>query len=206
MFKPATTLIKRCLALSGLAVLTLSLTACSPDQPTLAFKGSDITGSHLGKDLDMVDTSGQPRSLKDYKGKVVVGFFGFTQCPDICPTAMTQLAQAVDLLGPDASKTQVLMITVDPARDTQDVLKDYVQIFHDDFDGLTGSEAQLAKTAKSFKAFYARASGAKPGQYTMDHSSSFYIIDPQGEARSLLRGDATPEELAHDIRLVLPNP
>lgn len=205
MFTPATALLKRCLALIGIALLVATLSACGPDQPTLAFKGSDITGSHLGKDLDMVDSSGQARTLKDYRGKVLVGFFGFTQCPDICPTAMTQLSQAVELLGPDASKVQVAMITVDPQRDTPEVLTEYVRIFHDDFIGLTGTPEQLGKTAKSFKAFYARVPGAKPDQYTMDHSSSFYIIDPQGEARSLMRGDATPEELAHDIRLVLPS-
>lgn len=205
MSTPQLTFFTRWLTLSACALVTVVLAACSPEQSPLAFKGSNITGSHLGKDLDMVNTAGQARSLKDYKGKVVVGFFGFTQCPDICPTAMTQLAQAVDLLGPDAEKVQVLMLTVDPERDTPEVLGNYVHIFHDDFDGLTGTDAQVAKTAKSFKAFYARVPGAKPDQYTMDHSSSFYILDTQGEARALLRGDATPEEIVHDIRLLLPS-
>lgn len=203
MYFSVSTLLRRGLNLGLIALCSILLSACGPDQTKLSLHGSDITGSALGKDLDMVDTNGQARRMADYKGKVLVVFFGFTQCPDVCPTALTQLAQAIDLLGSKASQVQVLMMTVDPDRDTPEVLKNYVQVFHPDFDGLTGSASQLLKTAKSFKAFYAKVPGTKAGQYTMDHSSSFYIIDAQGQARALLRGDSSPQEIADDIRQVL---
>src|SRR5690606_36145150 len=142
------------------------------------FIGSDITGTHLGRDMAMVDGNGQLRTLADYKGKVTVVFFGFTQCPDVCPTAMAELAQTMELLGDDAQKVQVLMISVDPARDTPEILKAYVSAFNPNFVDLTGTEEQLSTTAKSFKAYYAKSPGATPDQYSMDHASSFYVFDP----------------------------
>ncbi|MGE8549122.1 SCO family protein [Alcaligenes sp. WGS1538] len=185
------------------ASLGLLLSACSPEPAPPAFHGSNISGSHFGQDLEMVDTEGRTRHLKDYKGKVLVVFFGFTHCPDVCPTALAQLATAQELLGDDAARMQAIMITVDPERDTPALLRAYLNAFNPDFVGLTGSADQLARTARSFKAFYARSGAPGSGQYSMDHSSSFYVIDQQGEARSLLRGDASPEEIAHDVRLLL---
>ncbi len=167
------------------------------------FRGSDISGTKLGSDLAMVDDSGQPRTLADYRGKVLVVFFGFTQCPDVCPTSMSQLAHAMELLGDDAAKAQVLMISVDPERDTPEVLSSYVKAFNPTFVGLTGTPEQLAATAKSFRAHYAKVQGPAPGDYTMDHGSSFYILDQSGEARVLLRGDAPAEDVAHDVRELL---
>lgn len=177
------------------------LTACSPKE--LTFIGSDITGTHLGQDLDMVDHDGQPRRLADYQGKVALVFFGYTQCPDVCPTAMAELSQTMELLGKDSEKVQVLMVSVDPARDTPEILSAYVQAFNPAFVGLTGTPEQLGKTAKSFKAYYAKSAGGTADQYGMDHASSFYILDQEGEARVLVSGNATAKDIAADIRQLL---
>ncbi|HRL22331.1 SCO family protein [Alcaligenes sp. SDU_A2] len=185
------------------AALGLLLSACTPEPAQPAFQGSNIAGSHFGQDMEMVDTSGQTRRLDDYRGKVLVVFFGFTHCPDVCPTSLAQLHAAQQLLGQDAEKMQAIMISVDPQRDTPALLRTYLDAFSPDFVGLTGSADQLARTARSFKAFYARSGAAGSAHYSMDHSSSFYVIDQTGQARSLLRGDATPEEIAHDVRLLL---
>ncbi|MBB5216206.1 SCO family protein [Parapusillimonas granuli] len=191
-------------ALVGLAAATALapvLSACGKKE--VSFLGSDITGTKLGREMAVKDASGAVRTLADYKGKVCVVFFGYTQCPDICPTSMAELSQVMELLGKDADKVQVLMISVDPDRDTPEILSAYVQAFHPSFIGLTGTPEQVATTAKSFKAFYAKAAGPTPGQYTMDHASSFYIIDKQGEARVLVSGKAGAEDIASDIRQLL---
>ncbi|WP_397476231.1 SCO family protein [Pusillimonas sp.] len=185
------------LALCG----TLALAGCGGGDAE--FRGSDISGSKLGADLAMVDDSGQPRTLDDYKGKVLVAFFGFTQCPDVCPTSMSQLAHAMELLEDDADQVQVLMITVDPERDTPEVLSSYVKAFDPTFVGLTGTTEQLAATAKSFRTFYAKVPGTTPDDYTMDHGASFYVMDKSGDARVLLRPDAPADDLVHDIRELL---
>lgn len=179
---------------------SLALAGCGGDPE---YRGSDIAGTQLGAELSMVDDSGQPRTLADYKGKVLVVFFGFTQCPDVCPTSMSQLAHAMELLEDDADDVQVLMVTVDPQRDTPEVLSSYVKAFNPSFVGLTGTPEQLAATARSFRTHYARVNGATPEDYTMDHGSSFYLLDRSGEARVLLRGDAPAEDVAHDLRELL---
>ena len=195
MFNALRTLLT-CLTLG----FTLMLSACGNAAP---FKGSDITGTKLGAALNMMDDSGQNRTLADYKGKVTVVFFGFTQCPDVCPTSMAHLAHAMELLGSDAAKVQVLMISVDPERDTPEVMKAYVKAFNPNFVGLTGTAEQLADTAKSFRAHYSKVPGATPGEYTMEHGASFYIFDKTGDARVLLRGDAPAEDVVHDIKELL---
>jgi len=198
---------RRTFLAGALAAGLLALAGCNDSSQAapgqLALQGSDITGTHLGRDLDMIDPDGKQRRLADYRGKVVIVFFGYTHCPDVCPTAMAQLAQTMELLGPDASRTQVLMITVDPGRDTPEILGRYARAFNPAFVGLTGSEAQLAATARSFRAHYAKSPGKTPDDYAMDHSSAFYVLDQNGEARSLLRGDATAADIAHDIRQIL---
>lgn len=193
---------RRALLAAAAAMTTLALAGCGKEKK-LAIKGSDISGTHLGSDLAMVDQDGKLRTLADYKNKIPVVFFGFTHCPDVCPTALAQLAQAMELLKNDAAKVQGIMITVDPARDTPEVMGRYVKAFNPSFTGLSGSPEQLAKTAKSFRAFYARAAGATPDEYSMDHSSSFYILDQQGEARILLPGNASAQTIADDIRQLL---
>ncbi|HWL28000.1 MAG TPA: SCO family protein [Burkholderiaceae bacterium] len=192
---------RRLLATAIGAATTAALAGCGPKKA--AFIGSDITGTKLGQGMTMVDGSGQTRTLADYKGKVVVVFFGFTQCPDVCPTAMAELAQTMELLGKDAAQVQVLMISVDPERDTPAVLSEYVKAFNPAFVGLTGTPEQLSKTAKSFKAYYAKSPGATPDQYSMDHASSFYIIDKDNEARVLVSGNAPAKDIASDIRQLI---
>lgn len=186
------------LCLSVAAALSGTLAACGKKE--VVFKGSDITGTKLGREMAMQDATGTTRTLDDYKGKVVVVFFGFTQCPDVCPTAMARLAQSLELLGDDAKSVQVLMVSVDPERDTPEVLGSYVKAFSPSFVGLTGTPQQLSQTAKSFKAYYAKSPGATPDQYSMDHASSFYILDKEGEARVLVSGNASAEDIAADLR------
>ncbi|PLC55872.1 SCO family protein [Pollutimonas nitritireducens] len=194
---------KRRILLAATAALAVSTALAACGKKELAFQGSDITGTQLGRDLDMIDDSGKPRTLADYKGKVAVVFFGFTQCPDVCPTAMAELSETMDLLGSDASKVQVLMVSVDPARDTPEVLSAYVKAFNPSFVGLTGTPEQLGKTAKSFKAYYAKSPGGTADQYGMDHASSFYILDQDGEARVLVSGNTSAKDIASDIRQLL---
>jgi protein SCO1/2 len=193
---------RRVLLAASTAVFVSSFLAGCKEE-ALAFHGSDINGTHLGRDLELQDGSGQTRRLSDYKGKVTLVFFGYTQCPDVCPTAMAELSQTMQLLGPDAAKVQVIMISVDPARDTPDILSAYVQAFNPSFVGLTGAPEKLSKTAKSFKAYYAKSSGGTAEQYGMDHASSFYVFDKEGESRVLIAGNAKAADIAADIRQLL---
>lgn len=183
------------------APIAALLAACGQDAPS--FKGSDITGTHLGKNLSMVDQDGRPRTLADYAGKVMVVFFGYTQCPDVCPTSLAELAQVMQALGPDASRVQVAMITVDPERDTPEVLKQYVQTFNPSFVGLTGSPEQVKQAATSFKVYYAKVPAKNGKDYSMDHSAAFYLLDAKGEARVLAGNGSDVASLTHDIKALL---
>lgn len=185
----------------SLLLISFFLTACSDDP--IEFLGSDISGTGLGSELAIPDTTGQVRTIGDYKGKVTVVFFGFTQCPDVCPTALAELSQTMSLLDDKADDVQVLLISVDPERDTPEILSAYVNAFHPSFVGLTGTTDQLHKAAQSFKAYYAKAPGPTPEQYTMDHTASFYVFDKKGEVRVLIPGDAGASEIAADIRQLL---
>lgn len=183
----------------------ISLAGCD-SKPTSPFIGHDISGSGLGQNLNMQDSNGTLRTLTDFKGKTLVVFFGYTQCPDVCPTALSQLAQAMQLLGDQAAAVQVIMITVDPERDTPSLLNEYVHLFHPDFIGLSGTAEQLHQTAQSFKAFYVKSPSLQTDQYGMDHSSAFYLFDDTGAIRSLLNSNATPNDLAHDIGVLIKSP
>ncbi len=187
-----------------LSVLLLSsllwLTGCS-DQPA-AFRGSDITGTKLGQQWKLTDMNGQARDQSSFTGKVQLVFFGFAQCPDICPTSLSELSEAMKLLGPDADRVQVLLVTVDPERDTPEILRKYLSAFDPRFLGLTGTPEQVRLAASSFKAFYSKV--PRPGgDYTMDHSASFYLLDRKGEARVLLSNNAGAAAIAHDIKALL---
>lgn len=190
------------LKLAGTCFLALLLSACGPG-PKAVFTGNDITGTGMGKDAEMVDHQGKVRTLADYKGKVLVVFFGFTHCPDVCPTALAQLSQTLELLGSRAKEVQVLMISVDPERDTPEVMSRYVKAFNDSFIGLTGSPEQLQLTAKSFKAYYAKVVDKARNTYSMDHSASFYVFDKAGQVRVLHSGTASAKDLASDIKSLL---
>lgn len=185
-----------------IALLLIGLSACSPKPE---FKNIDITGSTaFGKDFSLIDPDGKARTLADFKGKVVVMFFGYTQCPDICPTTLTEMQQVMTLLGPQSDKVQVLFVTVDPERDTAAILKQYVPSFDPRFLGLrSADEAALEKVAKDFKIYYKKVPGTSPGSYTMDHTAGSYAFDPQGRLRLYIKHAQGPETLAHDLKELL---
>lgn len=183
-------------------LLSLGLLLAGCEQPP-AFKSTDISGADWGKNFSLTDHNGQPRTLADYKGKAVVLFFGFTQCPDVCPTTLASMREVLNLLGPDAGRVQVLFATLDPARDTKELLAGYVPQFHPSFIGLRGDDAATAALAKDFKVFYTRQPGKTPDSYTIDHSTGSYAFDPQGRLRLLLRHGEDPATVAADLKLLL---
>ena len=185
-----------------IATLLLILMACSPKPE---FKNIDITGSAaFGKDFSLVDPDGKVRTLADFKGKVVVMFFGYTQCPDVCPTTLTEMQQVMSILGPQSDKVQVLFVTVDPQRDTAAILKQYVPAFDPRFLGLRPEDdAALEKVAKDFKIYYKKVPGISPGSYTIDHTAGSYAFDPDGRLRLYIKHAQGPETLAHDLKELL---
>jgi len=183
------------------AVLVAALAACGQDGRK--FEASDITGSSFGRDFALTDPDGKPRTLADFRGKAVVLFFGYTQCPDVCPTTLAALAEAMKRLGPDADRVQVLFVTVDPERDDPALLKQYVPAFDSRFLALRGDADATARTAKEFKVIYQKVPGATPGRYTMDHSAGTYIFDPQGRLRIYVSNGQGPDVFAHDLRELL---
>ena len=194
--------IKKVAACALLASAGGLLTACQPDKPQ--FKAIDITGADYAQGFQLTDFNGQPRSLADYKGKVVVVFFGFTQCPDVCPTTMNEMAQVKKLLGTDGDKLQVVFISIDPERDTPEVLKAYMGSFDPGFLGLyAASPEALAELAKDYKIYFKKVDGKTPTSYSMDHSAQSYIYDPQGRLRLYSRYGSDPKLVAEDIKLLL---
>lgn len=183
------------------ACAALALAACGPDAPK--FKGSDVTGSAFARDFALSDHTGKPRTLADYRGKAVVMFFGYTQCPDVCPTALTTLAETMKQLGPDADRVQVLFVTVDPERDTAELLKEYVPAFDPRFAGLRGDAAQTEAVAKEFRILYQKVPGSTPETYTVDHSAGSFLFDPQGRLRVYEGHGQPPDVFAHDLRALL---
>ncbi|TMG99696.1 MAG: SCO family protein [Betaproteobacteria bacterium] len=183
------------------AMLAFALASCTPQGTT--FQSSDVTGSTFGRDFALPDFNGKERTLADFRGKAVVVFFGYTQCPDVCPTTLAALAEAMKRLGPEADRVQVLFITVDPERDTPDLLSKYVPAFDPRFVGLRGDAEQTARTAKEFKILYQKQPGASPGSYTMDHSAGTFIFDPQGRLRLYVGLAQGPDVFAHDLRELL---
>ena len=183
---------------------TGALISCSPEAKP-QFKSIDLTGADYAKDFSLPDQNGQTRSLKDFSGKIVVVFFGFTQCPDVCPTTLAELAQIRQMLGADSDKLQAVFITVDPDRDTAELLKAYMGNFDPSFVALRPSPDQLAKLAKDFKVFYKKVEGKTPGSYSMDHSAGSYVFDTRGHVRLYSRYGAGAEVLASDIKLLLKN-
>lgn len=184
------------------AGVVFALAGCGKDAP--AFDNLDITGnSQFGSAFALPDTNGKTRTLGDFKGKAVVLFLGYTHCPDVCPTTMAELSQAMQQLGPDAARVQVLFVTLDPARDTPQVLSQYVQAFNPSFIGLRPSEAQLAKFAKDFRIYYAKVPGKTPDGYTMDHTAASYVFDPSGKLRLFARDGQGAQVWVHDLKLLL---
>lgn len=188
--------------------LALAVAACDSGRPQ--FKHTDVTGADFARDFALTDHNGKKVTLADFRGRVVTVFFGFTQCPDVCPTALAEMRAVVEKLGPDGPKLQVLFITVDPERDTQALLAQYVPAFNPAFVGLYGDAETTAKVAKDFKVFYQKVPGKTAGGYTVDHSAGTYVFDPQGKLRLFVRpppsgepASTTAARLIGDIRLLL---
>jgi len=191
---------KAALVLSVAAVV-LGVVGCGQDKP--AFRGVDITGADYAQGFELSDQNGQVRTLKDFAGKAVVVFFGFTQCPDVCPTALQEMAQAKQLLGADGAKLQGIFITVDPERDTPELLKAYVANFGSDFVALRPTAEQLPKVTKDFKIYYKKVEGKTPTSYTLDHSAGSFTFDPKGRIRLYNRHASGAETLAADVKILL---
>lgn len=186
-----------------IAVTALFLLAGCDRQPEQAFKNTDITGLDYARGFTLTDHNGKTRTLADFKGKAVVVFFGFTQCPDVCPTTMAEMANVMKELGPLAEKVQVLFISVDPERDTQQLLAQYVPAFDPRFLGLVGDKAATDAVAKEFKVFYQKVPGKTPGSYSVDHTAGSYVFDPQGRIRLFIRHGQGLEPIVHDLKMLL---
>jgi protein SCO1/2 len=193
------------------ALLGVMLAACDrPASVTSAstqtkpeFRGADITGATYARSLSLPDVDGKPRTLADFKGKVVVVFFGYTQCPDVCPTTMAELAQVRKSLGADADKLQGVFVTIDPERDTPAILKAYMASFDPSFVALRGTLAETEAAAKEFKVYFAKVPGQTEGSYTMDHTAGSFVLDAQGNPRLFERYGSGPEGLAADIKSLM---
>jgi protein SCO1 len=199
----------RRLMLQHAAVMTLGasglleLAACDSNLAKPSFKNTDITGADFATAFALTDHNGRAVTLATFAGKVVTIFFGFTQCPDVCPTTMAEMAEVMKGLGDKAKEVQVLFVTIDPERDTAAVLKQYVPAFHPGFLGLYGDAAATAATAKNFKVFYQKVPGKSEGAYTMDHTAGSYIFDKSGKVRLFLKHGAGAEPTLHDLKLLL---
>lgn len=185
--------------LGAAAALTggFALAGCYGEHPK--FKSTNITGAPYGKMLELTGHDGKPRTLADFRGKIVVLFFGFTHCPDVCPTTLADVAQALKSLG-RPERVQVLFVTLDPERDTAAVLAKYVPAFDPDFLGLYGDAETTQRVAKEFKIFYEKRKGSSPGSYSIDHSAQSYVIDAEGRLRLLVTHGRIGSDLAHDLR------
>ncbi len=190
---------------SFLALFSLFLlSACAPSAPTTpVFQGTDITGVDWGRDFNLLDYNGQRRTLADFRGKVVLLFFGYTHCPDVCPTTLAELAATLKQLGAQADKVQVLFVTLDPARDNAQVLKQYVPSFNPTFLGLTGTESDIAHTATSFKVFYQKQKSGTGEAYTLDHSANTFVFDTAGRLRLMYGFGTATDKIVSDIKQLL---
>ena len=168
-----------------------------------AFKAIDLTGAEYGRELSLTDTEGRRRTLADFRGKIVVLFFGFTQCPDVCPSTLAELAEVKRALGADGERIQGVFVTIDPERDTPELLKAYVATFDPSFVALRGDADETKKVAREFKIFYAKVPGKTEGSYTMDHTAGSYVIDADGHLRLFTRYGSGAQALVDDLKLLL---
>jgi protein SCO1/2 len=183
------------------ALLAGLLAGC--DSPAPKFNSVDITGADYAKDFALTDAQGAPRKLADFRGKLVVIFFGFAQCPDVCPTTLSAMAAAKQRLGAESDKLQVLFVTVDPERDTPAVLAQYTTAFDPSFLGLYASPEETARVAKSFKVFYQKVPGKTPSSYTIDHTAGSYVFDKDGRVRLFVRHGQPVEAIVADLKQLL---
>lgn len=189
----------------GLAAAFL-LSACQPAPQPPAFESTDITGAAFARDFSLTDHNGQARTLADFRGKVVAIFFGYTHCPDVCPTTLSDFAAALQQLGPLAERVQVIFVTVDPQRDTPELLRQFVPAFNPGFLGMFTDAHTLELLAKEYKVVYQKASIKSADDYLIDHSAGTYIYDPQGRLRLLMPYGSSPDVIAHDLRALLASP
>ena len=192
----------KAIAVSAVAISTTGLLSACSEKKT-EFRGVDITGADYAKDIPLTDHNGKTRHIQDFAGKAVVVFFGFTQCPDVCPTTLQELADVKKMLGADGDRLQGIFVTVDPERDTPDVLKSYMANFDPSFLALYGTPEQLATVAKDFKIYYKKVDGKTPTSYTMDHSAGSYVYDTAGRLRVYHRYGSGVQALAADVKALL---
>lgn len=189
-----------------LAAMLAALAACGPAEappPTPGFLATDITGAPWGKDFRLTDHTGKERTLADFRGKIVAIFFGYTHCPDVCPTTLSDFAMAINELGADGEKVQVLFVTVDPERDTAELLGKYVPSFNPRFLGMYTDPVSLAELAREFKVVYQKNSVKGPAEYLIDHSAGTYVFDSQGRLRLHIAYGTGPVAIAQDLRTLL---
>lgn len=189
-------------ALAAAALLTGGCDKLLPNARS-PFNAIDVTGAPFGSDFRLTDADGRPRSLADFRGKVVVLVFGYTHCPDVCPTTLADFAAAVKRLGPEAQRVQVLFVTVDPRRDTPALLKQYVPAFDPSFIGLRGDEAATTKVTRDFRIYTNRNEKAGTENYTVDHAAQSFVFDPSGRLRLVIGYGMEPAKIASDLRLLL---
>lgn len=199
---------RHALTLAALAALVSACDRSAPGGPAArpSFKGVDITGAEYARTLSLTDPDGQRRTLADYKGKVVVVFFGYTQCPDVCPTTMAELADVKRRLGADGARVQGIFVTVDPERDTAALLKAYVANFGPDIVGLRGTPEETKAAAKEFKVFYSKVPGKTETSYTVDHTAGSYVFDARGKVRLFTRYGSGAQALIDDLKILLAEP
>ena len=185
----------------GWILLVLLIAGCTPERPI--FNAIDITGANYAQSFTLKDHNGSQRSLSDFKGKVVVVFFGYTQCPDVCPTSLSELVRVKQLLGTNGSLMQGVFVTLDPERDKPEMLKAYMANFDDSFVAFVPTPAELEDLAKKFKIYYKRVEGQTPTSYTMDHSTGSYVYDQQGRLRLFGQYGLGAEKLVQDIQVLI---
>ncbi|MFM9885376.1 MAG: SCO family protein [Burkholderiales bacterium] len=188
-------------AFGWLLLVVATLSGCGSEKP--GFKTTDVTGATYAREFALTDHTGTRRTLEDFRGKVTAVFFGFTRCPDVCPTTLAQMKVVLADLGPDAKRVQVLFITVDPERDTSEVLAQYVTAFDPGFIALTGSVDDIKRVAKEFKVFFQKAPGTSADNYSVDHTAAYYVFDPEGRVRLFMRHNTPPADFVADIKLLL---
>ena len=193
-----------------MAAMAAGLAACDGKAPGAAarpsFKGVDITGAEYARTLALTDAGGQARTLADYKGKVVLVFFGYTQCPDVCPTTMAELAEIKRQLGADGARVQGIFVTVDPERDSAPLLKAYMANFGPDMVGLRGTPDEIKAAAKEFKVFFSKVPGKTATSYTVDHTAGSYVFDAKGKVRLFTRYGSGTQALIDDLKILLAEP
>lgn len=185
------------------AACALALAGCQPAPPPADFHATDITGVPFASNFTLTDHNGKVRTLADFRGKVVAVFFGYIHCPDVCPTTLSDFSRALEALGPDAARVQVIFVTVDPQRDTPDLLKQFVPAFNPGFLGMFTDEQGLVRLAKEFKIVYQRSAVKGADDYMIDHSAGTYVYDPEGRLRLLMPYGSAPEAIAQDLKILL---